>query len=249
MRSALDAITALSLDRFTAWLPNQCAVCRSGTRGPAGRICAACATRFAAASHRCIRCAIQKPEAVSICGACVKQPPPWSRAVAACDYAYPWDGLLQGLKFNDALDLAPALSKLLGAAIARAAAAPDDNPPPDVLLPVPLSRERLRQRGYNQAAILAKPLSRALQIPLEVRWLLRLVDTEHQLALPREARRDNVRGAFAVEPLALPKLRDRRVALIDDVMTTGATAAELTRVLLQAGARSVQVWIVARTPR
>ena len=118
-----------------------------------------------------------------------------------------------------------------------------------MLLPVPLSGKRLRERGYNQAWELARRLGRALHCPADARLLLRVKDSPHQLALPPAQRAANVRGAFAVEPRRISELRGREVALIDDVMTTGATAAEIVRVLLQAGAARVQVWVLARTPR
>ena len=231
------------LARALQALPNRCAVCHADSRGSAGRICDACHARFAAFVPRCRQCALPVPGGVAVCGACLRATPPWSLAVAACDYAYPWDGLLAAFKFHDALDLAPALAQQLADAV-RAQAPPAV----DVLLPVPLADARLRERGYNQAALLAAAVGRRLALRCERDWLLRITDTPHQLALPRERRFANMRGAFAVEPLALPVLRGLRVALLDDVLTTGATAAEITRVLLAAGAASVQVWVVARTP-
>lgn len=241
-------------DAHTPWLtrlrrslrdgwPNHCAACHASTRGAAARVCDDCLQRFAPELPRCQRCALQVPAGVAVCGACLRGPPPWTFAVAACDYRYPWDGLLTSLKFHEALDLAPSLARRLTQAL-RAR----PTPPVDALLPVPLATARLRERGYNQAALLATQLARRLHLRVEPRWLLRLTDTPQQTALARERRAANVRGAFAVEPLALPALRDRHVALVDDVMTTGATAGEITRVLLAGGAASVQVWVVARTP-
>lgn len=178
------------------------------------------------------------------CGECVVNPPPFEHSVTAVDYAYPWDGLITRFKFHGALDLAPALAQCLAEAVPQGAA-----PPPSLLLPVPLSEARLRERGYNQAWELARRLGRLLQCPAEARLLLRVRDTPHQLAFPPEQRAGNVRAAFAVEPRRAAELRGRSVALVDDVMTTGATAAEAARMLLQAGAAQVQIWSVARTPR
>jgi len=120
---------------------------------------------------------------------------------------------------------------------------------PTLLLPVPLSGERLRERGYNQAWALARGVGRALRCEPDARLLLRIKDTPHQLALAPAKRAGNVRAAFAVEPRRLAELRGRSVTVIDDVMTTGATVGEIARVLLQAGAAEVAVWVVARTPR
>jgi ComF family protein len=222
-------------------LPSLCAVCRGwGTQ----RVCDACIERFAVRSARCLRCALRVPEGVRLCGACLTDPPPFARTLAAVDYDHPWDGLITQFKFHGALDLAPALMQRLLSAFERA-----DVPAPTLLLPVPLSRERLRERGYNQAWELARRLGRALHCEADARLLLRVKDTPHQLALPTDRRAGNVRAAFAVEPLRLAELRGRSVTLVDDVMTTGATVAELARVLLQAGAAEVAVWAVARTPR
>lgn len=237
---------AARLRGLASWLdhwPNRCAVCHADTTGAAARICADCILRFAPAAVRCPRCALRAGSDSLPCGACLLSAPPWSLAVAACDYGYPWDGLLTALKFRAALDLLPALAALLLARIPDQAAAAVD-----LLLPVPLATARLRERGYNQAGLLAAQLARRLHRARSADLLLRVTDTPHQIALPRERRAANVRGAFAPAPGARALLQGRHIALIDDVMTTGATCAEVTRVLLLAGAASVQVWAVARTP-
>jgi ComF family protein len=244
-----------------AW-PNRCAVCRNDTQGVGQRLCADCVARFAPHEARCRLCALPLASPLGVCGRCLRDPPPWSRAVAACDYAYPWDGLVAALKFHDALDLSGALAGLLAARLVErgsseeAAGRPAPSEPVtngeatavDALVPMPLSEARLAQRGYNQAALLARALGAALRLPVRDGWLLRIADTTQQATLPRERRMANVLGAFAVEPRALPLLRGRRIALIDDVMTTGATLTEAAREVLAAGAAQVQVWVVARTP-
>ena len=224
--------------------PSLCAVCHGwGLR----RVCFDCVQRFGARVPRCTRCALQVPVGVAVCGACITAPPPFERSVAAVDYDYPWDSLITRFKFHAALDLAPALAHRLAQAVADHGATSPTLP--TLLLPVPLSAARLRERGYNQAWELTRHLGRLRQCPVDARLLLRVKDTAHQLALPLAQRAGNVRGAFAIEPGRRTELQQRNVALIDDVMTTGATAAEITRVLLQAGAAQVQVWTVARTPR
>lgn len=222
-------------------LPSLCAVCRGwGVQ----RVCAECVQRFASAAPRCQRCALQVPDGIALCGACLTEPPPFARALAAVDYAHPWDALIAHFKFHSALDLAPALARRLLDAFERSGASA-----PTLLLPLPLSDARLRERGHNQAWELARRIGRALHCPADARLLLRVKDTPHQLAFPPEQRASNVRGAFAVEPRRLAEVRGRRVTLVDDVMTTGATAVEASRTLLQAGASEVHVWVVARTPR
>ena len=210
----------------------------------AGRVCLPCLHRFAAPVPRCTRCALQVPAGTRECGTCLVRRPPYTRTVAAVDYAYPWDTLITRFKFHAALDLLPAFTRQLLDAVHTSGA-----PPPDWLLPVPLSRERLRERGYNQSWELARRLARQLPGRADARLLLRTRDTPHQLDLPIERRAGNVRSAFAVEPRRAAELEGRSVAIVDDVMTTGETAAELARVLLQAGAAEVSVWVVARTPR
>ena len=220
--------------------PSQCAACHGWG---SGRVCGDCIARYASPVARCRRCATLVPPAVDTCGACLREPPPFDAALAAVDYAYPWDALVTHFKFHAALDLAAALAGLVVAAWQRGGAAH-----PGLLLPVPLADARLRERGYNQAWELARRCARSVAAPSDATLLLRLKDTPHQVALAPGRRAANVRGVFAVEPLRSAELRGRSVTLVDDVMTTGATLAEAARVLRQAGAASVQVWVVARTP-
>ncbi|MFL6661526.1 MAG: ComF family protein [Rhizobacter sp.] len=221
-------------------LPTQCAICRGWE---AKRVCAECQVRYAPPTPRCRRCALRVPDGVAVCGACLTAPPPYDTVLAALDYAHPWDRLIGRLKFHAALDLATPLAQMLLRTWQAAG-----TPAPDWLLPVPLSAERLRERGYNQAWELARLLARGLGCRADAHLVLRIRDTPHQLAFPVEARAANVQAAFAVEPTRRAELRGRRIAVIDDVMTTGATAAEIARVLRQAGAAAVDVAVVARTP-
>lgn len=178
-----------------------------------------------------------------MCGACLREPPPFAHSLTAVDYAFPWSDLVAAFKFRAALDLAPALAGLLADAL-RA----DEAPRPTLLLPVPLSAERLAERGMNQAWELARRLATQAGIAARADVLRRLIDTPHLADLPRHQRAARIRGAFGVVPGQAHRLRGRRVALVDDVMTSGATAAEAARVLLAGGAAEVHVWAVARTP-
>ncbi|HSB99637.1 MAG TPA: phosphoribosyltransferase family protein, partial [Burkholderiaceae bacterium] len=142
--------------------------------------------------------------------------------------------------------LAAALSRLV-----ERAARPvlrDAEHRPQLLLPVPLSHERLRERGYNQAWELARRLAQRLQIDAAPTVLQRGRDTAHQVGMTRRERERNLRDAFWVEPQGRPALQGRRVALVDDVLTTGATAHAAALALRRAGAAAVDVWVVARTP-
>jgi ComF family protein len=184
------------------------------------------------------------PAGVAVCGKCLVHPPEFDAARAGLDYTHPWSTLIARFKFHEGLELAEALVTPLHAALQRETSAL-----PDLLLPVPLSRERLRERGYNQAWEATRRLARRLALRCDARLLLRVKDSPHQLDLPPEERAANVRGVFAVEPLRRAELQGLHVAVIDDVMTTGATCAELARVLKQAGAKRVSAWALARTPR
>jgi ComF family protein len=173
-----------------------------------------------------------------ICGVCQRHPPVFHRTVAPYIYAAPLDRLIQQFKFNRRLDLARPLAGLMGASLTLR-----DGAYPQLLVPVPLHPQRLRKRGFNQARELARVIGRELDIPLATPKLCqRLRATAMQADLPARQRQGNVRGAFAVTaPLSVG-----HVAIVDDVMTTGHTAAELARTLRRAGAESIEVWVCAR---
>ena len=173
-----------------------------------------------------------------MCGACQKQPPAFDAATALLHYQSPVDYLIQRLKFSGELAVAPLLARLLAKKIAARTTAL-----PDLLIPVPLHRERLHERGFNQATELARNLGRRLAVPVEQRLCRRHRHTRPQSLTPPGLRRRNLRGAFGLNG-ELPAVH---VAIIDDVMTTGHTADELSRVLRRAGAACVEVWIVARS--
>jgi ComF family protein len=221
-------------------LPTQCAVCRGWS---AQRVCADCVQRHAAMRPRCVGCAIGVAPGVQRCGACITAPLPFAHAVAAVDYGFPWSGLVTALKFHAALDLANALANLLADAV-RASAVPL----PQLVLPVPLGPDRQAERGMNQAWELARRVAAHLHLLAHAGLLTRRVETPHLADLPRDERARAIRGAFALAPGATASLRGQHVALVDDVMTTGATAAEAARTLLNGGAASVQLWVFARTP-
>ena len=223
----------------------QCSVCRSWSPAP---VCSGCLALYARPQPRCWTCAARLPpermgHAHPQCGRCLVEPPPLDRAVAAVDYRFPWDGLLRHFKYHQALDLRESLLERMNCALNAA-----DVDAPDWVLPVPLSPRRLRERGYNQAHELARALARRRGLRCDPALLLRVRHNERQAGLDLAARTANVRGVFAVEPRRAQQLRGTRVALLDDVMTSGATLFELARVLLQAGVMSVQAWVVARTP-
>ncbi len=224
-----------------AW-PGQCAVCRDWCRHG---LCEPCLQRFAPLRPRCARCARALPLALPRCGECVRTASAFEACVTGADYADPWDQLIAGFKFHHKTELAAALCTLL----LRAVHATDDGARrPTLLLPVPLSQQRLRERGYNQAWELARRLARRLGLPARADVLQRGRDTPHQSGMTRAERENNLRDAFWIEPRSRHRLQGAFVALVDDVLTTGATAHAAALALTRAGAARVDVWAVARTP-
>jgi ComF family protein len=182
----------------------------------------------------CPRCALASPGA-AVCGRCLSQPPAYDATSAALAYAFPADVLVQALKFRGELALAPVLGDLLARRIADAA---------DCIVPVPLSGERLRSRGYNQSLEIARRVATVTGTRLAPELCERRRDTATQMDLPLEERAKNVRGAFHCPGI----IGSATVAVLDDVMTTGATLDEIAAALKRAGATRVVNWVVARTP-
>jgi ComF family protein len=226
---------------FHSWLAGQCEVCRQWGRGA---LCTDCIARYAAPRPRCARCGLRLGTPAPVCGACLRDAPPHVHTVCAADYEHPWDALIAAFKFHDRPELAQALAQRLVAAVHSGGA-----PLPTLVLPVPLSPRRLAERGYNQAWELARRAASALQLAADATLLQRPVEQEaHQAELTRAERLRNLQGAFMVDPRRRPALQGQAVALVDDVMTTGATLHQAANALLRAGAASVQAWVLARTP-
>lgn len=176
----------------------------------------------------------------SICGACLAEPPAFDRTVAAFEYAFPIDALLQSFKYRSNLAVARVLADLLSARIISTTNPVDL---PDHIVPMPLHPVRLRERGFNQALEIARRVSKKIGVPLLRGACERIRDTPSQTQLPWKAREKNIRGAFACEA----DFSGKRVAMLDDVMTTGASLNELAKLLRSRGAVEVHAWVVART--
>ncbi|TAM62997.1 MAG: ComF family protein [Rhodanobacter sp.] len=223
------------LQRFVQ--PWRCLLCAAS--GAAGiDLCADCMAEMPRNRSCCSRCALPLATPAALCGECQRRAPPWDAAWAPFRYGWPLDRLEARYKFGADLAAGRVLSTLWQRETCPL-------PLPNLLLAVPLHRGRLRQRGYNQALELARPLARQRGVPLRHDVLQRPRRTEAQTELDALGRRRNVRGAFALRAgIALPA----HVALLDDVMTTGATLAECARVLKRAGVQQVDVWALARAP-
>lgn len=226
--------------RALARLPSQCAICHAW---PAQRLCADCVAAFAAPRPRCPRCALALTGTDSQhCANCLAAPATLLDAcVAAVDYGPPWAGVLTEFKFHGDPSWAAALALLLRSTPWAEPAIDSANK----LVPMPLSRQRLQERGFNQALLLARQLAPS---KTDATLLLRVQHTAAQSSLGRAQRLQNLQGAFAVEPGRAAALRGQRVLLVDDVMTTGASLYSAAAVLRAAGAAHVSAVVVARTP-
>jgi ComF family protein len=208
-------------------------------------ICMACETELPWLGDHCQTCALPLPGTGLTCGQCLKQPPAFERVAAPWAYSFPLDTLITRFKHSAKWPFGRLLADLLAQYLQHRF--DEDLNRPDALVPVPLATKRLRQRGFNQAAMLARWLGGHLDIPCDETLLLRTQDTSAQQDLNAEARKKNLRNAFALIPGA--QIKGRHLALVDDVLTTGATAQALARLLMDAGAARVDVYCLARTPK
>ena len=218
-------------------LSSQCRVCHAW---PAQPVCEACVDQFAQPHHRCTTCAISLHGEAEQCGACLKTSPQLDLCLTAVSYSYPWSQLIVDYKFHDHPALVRSFATLLRStpwvefALEQA----------DVLIPIPLSTQRLQQRGYNQSLLLARQLNRD---KTRADVLLRIKDTPSQHTLKRAQRLTSLNGAFALDPLKVNSIEGARVVLIDDVMTSGASLTTAARVLRTAGAAHITGVVFART--
>ncbi len=217
--------------------PATCLICQApGTQGY--DLCADCLQSLPVTGPVCVRCAM--PLSLSheaLCGACLRKPPGYDRCVASFSYDPPVDHIIQHFKFNGRLNH----GRFLGEWMAESLADSVDSLP-DCIIPVPLHAKRMRERGFNQALELARPIARCLGVPIDCKSVRRVMPTAPQMALPARERHNNIRGAFAV----CEQFLAGHVAIVDDVVTTAATVNELARVLRKAGVQTVEVWCCAR---
>jgi ComF family protein len=223
-----------------ALLPPQCLLCSQNSDSTRD-LCTGCAADLIRNEVCCPRCALPLAMSAPSCGECLERAPPFAAAFAPYIYATPLDQLMMRFKFGRSLAAGRVLSELWIDALRTTLPAR-----PEALLPVPLHPLRLRERGYNQALELARPLARETGIALRNDLLMRRRATSTQSNLDAAERRRNLRGAFAiVDNVALPA----HVAIVDDVMTTGVTLRECAKTLLRAGVARVDVWALARAPK
>jgi ComF family protein len=212
-------------------VPDSCQLCGDAASGTP--LCRGCAGDLPWIGTACPVCA-RPVDVAGPCGRCLARPPRWHAAIAPLAWAFPVDRLVARLKYGGAITHARLLGDLLADAV--------EGRRVDVIVPVPLHPERLRSRGYNQALEIARSAARRLGVPLRPRGAERVRPTPPQAGLPAKQRLRNVKGAFA----SVGRFDGLAVAIVDDVLTTGATASDLARALLRAGAARVEVWTGAR---
>ncbi len=205
-----------------------------------GAVCDACAVTLPAVAAACPRCAspFTLPAAAGeLCGRCLAHEPRFDATIAAWLYAYPVDALVHAFKYAGN----HAAGRFLARALAARAATRE---PVDLIVPTPLARGRLAERGFNQAAELARVAARATGVPMAASACRRVMETPSLTHMPWDERAKTIRNAFVCDG----DVAGKSVAVVDDVMTTGATLNELARTLKRAGAARVVGWIAARTP-
>ena len=241
-------LSGLSLPALSPWFSRGlqgwaglCAICG---RWQSLAVCQDCQRCWRTDLPRCLRCALPWPDAVraSDCPACEARQPEFDRAITALDYLPPWSSLISRFKFQRACGLQRPFVEMMAEAVRQRPHRVD------LILPVPLSSARLAERGYNQAWLLARGLGSALHRPATDAALLRTRSTPRLMSLDSEERLRAIHGAFQVNPAWAKRLRGRHVALVDDVLTTGATLDELSRLLRRHGVAGVSAWVLARTP-
>ena len=256
-------------------IPTACPLCRRRARG--GCLCEGCLADLDAIEHghsvpRCRRCGLAPLSPLASCWTCERTPPPFREVIVAMPYEWPYDVLVAQLKREHRLWMARTLGHLLARAVTaswagaslraslpgltvqrdqvRREAAPRPKVPssltfPGLIVPVPAARASLLRRGFNPAGEIARALGTRMQLPVKAEALCRVREASKQSGLRRQARLRAVTGAFEVSA----DLHGRHVAVVDDVMTTGATAEAITHALLAGGASAVTVWAVARRAR
>lgn len=221
---------------------SRCWLCRQPLVFIRHGICSCCLRHLPGRPRCCPRCGLPAGSTLLPCGRCLQRPPLWQRLVSAGDYIAPLSQLVKRFKFQQAPELAPTLARLILLSWLQARREQYLNRP-DLILAVPLQAKRCWRRGYNQSDLLARPLARWLGCAYRPAALRRVRKTALQQRLSAGARRRNLRNAFACDEA----VAGRHIALLDDVVTTGSTVAEIAALLHRQGAASLQIWCVCRT--
>lgn len=225
----------------SALFPPNCVVCGHLTFRQIA-ICHACEVELPQLEPGCQKCALPLMSEIgrhAICGKCLKNPPPFDQTLALYHYAPPIRQLLHSLKFNSNLSYSRVLGQLMIPSIEQHYSTCNL---PESIIPMPLHPTRLRQRGFNQALEIAKPIAKKLKVPINYSQAHRIRATLAQTLIPAKLRYKNVKNAFQVKPF-----KATHVAVVDDVMTTGFSASELCIALRRIGITRIDLWCCART--
>lgn len=220
--------------RTRLFLERNCILCLATTQD---LWCAACEQDILIAINRCPVCAKSSPYSLT-CGDCLKTKPAYSNTTVLFQYQYPAEWLIKAFKFQDQAALAVPFAQL----IAHKRMAVTDCRLPEIVIPMPLHKKRQQQRGYNQSQLLADQIARQCGLKVDSTLCLRIKNTEPQSTLPRAKRRENIRNAFVLtgKPIF------NHIAIVDDVITTGATVNELASLFKKAGCQTIEIWAIAR---
>jgi ComF family protein len=218
-------------------MPYTCILCHAKSDQQMD-LCASCQRDLPYWQHGCRKCGVVLNNDEKICGACLHKPPSFDSTFAMCEYRLPITKLILELKFQQQLVNARILGELMAQRLKQR-----KQKLPQCIIPVPLSKKRLRERGFNQAVELAKPICKALETSLIVDGCKRIRHTKAQAMIPARQRDKNIKNAFIVDK----NFNAKHVAIIDDVVTTGHTVKELSKVLRKAGMETIEVWCCAKT--
>jgi ComF family protein len=246
-RSGMLQIPATLLNFPATMFPSQCLLCACTLKGTL--ICTNCQYGLPHTYGQllCQQCGLRIESLSHFCGNCLRHPPAFSRSFMPFSYEYPLNALIHKFKYHANLTAGKVLGQMLAESVKHHTMDNTDLASPDLIIPVPLHWWRRWRRGFNQAEILANHIASELHIPVATRIVRRKHKTSTQKGLSRRERQNNLRHTFTVAKKHLPKINDKRIALVDDVVTTTATVRELSALLMKLGAKDVQVWALART--
>jgi len=220
-------------------LPNQCILCQANSERSLS-LCLDCEKELPWNDKACPRCGkgITSIDQ-SLCGICLSHPPPYHGCIAAFRYQAPISDWISGMKFHDKWHYSQILGKLFAKTLQRTLEKKDY---PELIIPVPLHQKRLRKRGFNQALEIAKPIAKLLNIPIDIKSIQRIKNTQPQSELSAKDRCSNIRNAFKINT----KIKASHIAIVDDVITTGNTINEFTNIVKKNGVQRIDVWACSR---
>jgi len=243
----MEKVTQVLLNLINRQFACTCLLCECTLQGEL--LCSGCQLDlpYLYQQHTCNQCRLDIESLSNYCGHCLHQPPAFARSYIPYQYRYPLDNLILNFKYNRHLTSGKLLAGLLADYLRHCAQEDDSWQMPDLIIPAPMHWLRRWQRGFNQADILAFAAARELSIPVASRLIQRRQKTPAQKELTRDERQKNLRNAFYISPQNQRQIAGKRIALVDDVVTTTATVRELSKLLMTTGAIEVQVWALART--